>query len=420
MTLIKTSLLNSIAVAIKMVTLFVLNKILAVLVGPAGYALIGQFQNAIQVIMVFANGAINTGVVRYTAEYASDEEKLYGMWRTATGITIVGSILFSILVFVFRDTLAIFFLKETSYSSVFTWFAFSLTAFCLNTLLLSVLNGKKEIYRYVVANICGSIFALAVTLILSKLWNLYGALVALATYQALSFVVTLIFTVNTEWFRYSRFFGKIDLSHLKKLSHYTLISLVSAVCVPTSLMFIREIISNSMGIESTGFFEAINRMSSAYLLFITSTLSVYYLPRISELKSGEEIFHEIVKCLKVIVPALLIFLPLIYVCRGQIILLLFNSQFTPISELIGLQLMGDFLKIVSWLLGYVLIAKGMTQLSVLSEVIAAVLFVLFVYLSIPLFGLKGAILSYIAIYLIYGFGLAIILWRKLLRQRVNE
>ncbi|MEG1345923.1 MAG: hypothetical protein RSC78_04255 [Acidaminococcaceae bacterium] len=88
MSLIKTSLLNAIAVVIKMLTMLGLNKILAIYVGPAGYAAIGNFQNAVQMISTFANGAINTGVVKYTAEYHDAEEKQRQVWRTAGTIAV--------------------------------------------------------------------------------------------------------------------------------------------------------------------------------------------------------------------------------------------------------------------------------------------------------------------------------------------
>ena len=90
MTLIKTSLLNGIAVAIKMLTLLGINKILAIYVGPAGYAAIGQFQNAVTMITTFASGAINTGVTKYTAEYYQDEERQRLVWRTAGTIALLG------------------------------------------------------------------------------------------------------------------------------------------------------------------------------------------------------------------------------------------------------------------------------------------------------------------------------------------
>ncbi|WPN48573.1 hypothetical protein [Pseudomonas sp. P8_241] len=92
MTLIKTSLLNGIAVVVKMLTLLGINKILAIYVGPTGYAAIGQFQNAVQMITTFASGAVNTGVVKYTAEYADDESAQHKVWQTAGAIALAGTL----------------------------------------------------------------------------------------------------------------------------------------------------------------------------------------------------------------------------------------------------------------------------------------------------------------------------------------
>jgi Polysaccharide biosynthesis protein. len=83
MNLFRTSVLNGVAVLIKTITMFVLNKILAVYLGPTGYAAIGQFQNFIQMVTTFAGSAINTAVVKYTAEYHEDETKQRAVWKTA-------------------------------------------------------------------------------------------------------------------------------------------------------------------------------------------------------------------------------------------------------------------------------------------------------------------------------------------------
>jgi len=79
MNLLKTSALNGVAVLIKTATMFILNKILAIYVGPSGYAAIGQFQNFIQMVTTFAGSAINTAVIKYTAEYHGDETKQRAM-----------------------------------------------------------------------------------------------------------------------------------------------------------------------------------------------------------------------------------------------------------------------------------------------------------------------------------------------------
>ena len=102
MNLLKTSVLNGVAVLIKTATMFLLNKILAVYVGPAGYAAIGQFQNFIQMITTFAGSAVNTAVVKYTAEYYTDEKKQRIVWQTAGSIVLIFSFIFTFLVLIFH------------------------------------------------------------------------------------------------------------------------------------------------------------------------------------------------------------------------------------------------------------------------------------------------------------------------------
>ena len=75
MTLIKTSVLSAIATIIKIISGFVINKVVAIYVGPSGLAIIGQLQNFMELIVTFSNGAITNGVVKYTAEYQTIEQK---------------------------------------------------------------------------------------------------------------------------------------------------------------------------------------------------------------------------------------------------------------------------------------------------------------------------------------------------------
>jgi PST family polysaccharide transporter len=227
-TLIRTSLLNGIAVAIKMLTLLGINKILAVYVGPAGYAALGQFQNAVQMITTFASGAINTGVTKYTAEYRDDEAKQHEVWRTAGTIAVAGSLVTGALIAVFNQTLAAWFLKDSRYGGVFLWFAATLVLFTFNTLLLAILNGKKEIARYILANIAGSIFSFVVTAIMAIQFGLYGALVALAVYQAITFFVTFLLCYKAPWFKVNHLFGAIDKRVALNLAKYTAMALTSA------------------------------------------------------------------------------------------------------------------------------------------------------------------------------------------------
>jgi len=409
MTLIKTSLLNGIAVVIKMLTLLGINKILAIYVGPAGYAALGQFQNAIQMITTFASGAVNTGVTKYTAEYYEDEKKQRAVWRTAGTISVIGSVLTGLLVIFFRKPLAGWFLKDESYSGVFVWFAVTLVFFVFNTLLLAILNGKKEIHRYVIANIAGSLFALIVTSLMAIQYGLYGALVALAIYQSLAFFVTFLLCYQASWFKLSYMFGGIDKDSAKNLAKYTAMALTSAACVPISHILVRNHLGDTLGWEVAGYWEAMWRLSAAYLMLVTTTLSVYYLPRLSELKETAAIKREILQGYKIILPVAAACGLCIYLLRDFIIRTLFTADFASMQVLFAWQMTGDIFKIGSWIIAYLMLAKAMVKIFIVSEIVFAASFYILTVLFTSEFQLEGVAIAYALNYMIYWAVMAFVL-----------
>jgi polysaccharide transporter, PST family len=416
LTLIKTSLLNAIAVGVKMLTLLGLNKILAVYVGPAGYAALGQFQNAVQMISTLAIGAINTGVTKYTAEYHDDEARQKAVWQTAGTIALIGSVLFSLLVFAFRAELAHWFLSDVSLAPVFGWFAATLVLFVLNTLLLAILNGKKDIHRYVLANIAGSLFALLVTSVMVVQWGLKGALVGFAVYQSLAFFVTLALCVRTPWFRLSHLFGRMDIAVAKNLAKYTAMALTTAATVPLSHILIRNHLGQTLGWEAAGYWEAMWRLSGAYLMLVSTTLSVYYLPRLSELKTSSEIRREILAGYRVLLPVAAVFAMLVYLLRDFIIETLFSADFLPMERLFFWQLVGDMLKIASWLFAYVMLGKAMTNIYITTEIMFAVIFIAGVNWFVAKLGLTGVVVAYAATYFLYLISIVLLVTKKMDNQ----
>jgi len=413
MTLIRTSLLNGIAVVIKMLTLLGLNKILAIYVGPAGYAALGQFQNAVQMITTFAAGALNTGVTKYTAEYYEDEARQRIVWRTAGSIALIGSLTTAVLVIIFNQSLAGWFLKDESLGSVFIWFSATLVLFVFNTLLLAILNGKKEIQRYVVANIAGSLFSLAVTSVMAIQLGLYGALVALAIYQSFTFFVTFLLIYRAPWFKLSYLIGGIDRQAARGLAKYTAMALTSAACMPLSHILIRNHLGETIGWDAAGYWEAMWRLSVAYLMLVTTTLSVYYLPKLSELQKISDIKREILQGYKIILPAAAACGLAIYLLRDVIVRVLFTEDFGPMESLFAWQMVGDTLKIGSWILSYLMLSKAMMKLFIASEIIFAGIFYVLTVIFTKMIGLEGVALAHAINYLIYWVFVLVSIWKTL-------
>ncbi|WP_312157813.1 O-antigen translocase [Acinetobacter variabilis] len=413
MNLFRTSVLNGVAVLIKTITMFVLNKILAVYLGPTGYAAIGQFQNFIQMVTTFAGSAINTAVVKYTAEYHEDETKQRAVWKTAGSIVFLFSFVFAILILIFQKQLALYIFHSLKYQTIFIWFAIFLIFFNFNTLFLAILNGKKEILKLVLANIAGSLFALVITGVLAIKLQLYGALIALSIYQSITFIVTLILCHRADWFEFSSLLGKIDLEVTKKFASFILMALVSAICVPLSQMLIRAYLSQEFSLAYAGYWEAMIRLSTVYLLLVTTTLGVYYLPRLSELNAIDEIKKEVYLGYKFIFPLAVVGGICVFILRDWIIKLLFSPSFAPMQDLFLWQMMGDALKIGSWILAYLMLSKAMTKLYICTEIIFTVSLIALTYICTQVFGFEGVSIAHLINYGLYWIVISLFIFKQL-------
>jgi PST family polysaccharide transporter len=248
-------------------------------------------------------------------------------------------------------------------------------------------------------------------------FGLYGALIALAVYQSFASVVTLVLCSRAPWFKVSYFFSGIDASVALNLSKYALMAFTSAACVPVSHMVVREYLGDTFGLQAAGYWEAMWRLSTAYLMLVTTTLSVYYLPRLSELKQADEIRVEIVQGYRIILPVAIVSALLIYVLRDFIIVTLFTEDFSPMRNLFAWQMFGDILKIGGWVLAYLMLSKAMVKLFIFSEVIFACGFVLFTWMFTKIYGFQGVAIAHAVNYLLYWLVMAFFIWRKLVGQQ---
>lgn len=401
MTLIKTSVLSAISTIIKVIAGFVSIKVVAVYVGPSGLALIGQMQNFISMMSSVASAGVNSGVVKYTAEHYEDEQIKQKIWSSALKISLVLIIPIAIGIIFLADFISMQLLNTAEYSSIFIVFAITVIFFVLNGLLTSILNGQKEIKKLTILNIVGSLFGLAVTILLVTQYELYGALIAGIVSQSIVFFITLAFVLKSSWFKLSMFLGSMDKEYRNKLLKYSLMTITYIITSSLSQIYIRHYLGANIGWDEAGYWQAIWRISETYLMLITTTLTIYYLPKLSSIQDKVELRKELLYGYKIIMPIVIVMALGIYIFRDFIISILFSEAFSPMAELFFYQLIGDVIKIAAWLLGFIMVAKAMTRLSIFSEIFFACSFVGFVVLFVNIYGLIGVTIAFMVNYLIY-------------------
>jgi PST family polysaccharide transporter len=399
--LVKVGILTMVSVGFKMTAMFGINKILAIYVGPSGYALVGQFQNFIQIIAIFGGGAINTGVTKYTAEYEGNPTYQHRLWSTALILTVAGAISTTLVITVFRVDASIWLLNDPQYADIFIWLGISFIFLVLNTLLLAILNGKESIGLYVLANIAGSATAFLVTLYLTNQKGLWGALAALSIYQGLAFFSTILIIKNAKWFSIKYFIDKPDYEVVKNLIKYIFMAATSALCAPIANIIIRNDLITKLDNSSAGYWEAMSRVSGGYLLIFTSALTVYFIPKFSKLNDLNKIQSEIKNGYKIILPFVILSSLTIYLFRNSIILILFTEKFLPIGDLFFWFIFGDILKVGSWIISFLMLSKAMTKAFISLEILFTFIYIMLNLILINILGLKGTGLAYTFTYLLY-------------------
>ena len=417
MSLIRTSALSALSVAARIATSIVLNKVVAVYVGPAGYGVIGQFQSLVGIVSTLASGGVNTGVTRYTAEYAREPERERQVWHTASGLGLIGAAACGAALVLAREPLARWAFGDAGHADVLIWLAASLGFLVMNGLMLAVLTGRKAVRSLVLANIAGSVVSASLATALVATRGLHGALVAIAIGQALACLVTACLFRRGSDASAASLFGRIDVPTARRLGGYALMALTSALATPLAQLVIRDRLAIDLGWTMVGLWQALWKISELHLMLLTTTLSVYLLPRFSEIRNADELVREVGAGYRFVVPLSLASCSLIYLLREPLVAGLLTAEFLPLVGVLGMQLVGDWLKINSWVIAYTMVSHSMTRIFVLSEVGFAVLFALATVVLSQVWGLWGAVVAYALVYAVYWVAMTAVFRNLLSRMR---
>ncbi len=399
--IVKVFSLTSVSTLVKMLTSFVSMKVVASIIGPAGVAMLGQLSNFTTIVLRFASGGINNGITKYVSEYKNDNNQLTHYLSSALRIVAMCSLVIGLTMLVFHRKLSKIIMLSDEYGYLFIIFGITVSMYALNDMLLSIINGLKEFQRYVKINIANSIVGLVFTVFFVLKFGLKGALISMVTYQSVMLFVTLWMVRKLPRLTYESFKEKISKQIVKQYFQFSIMTLVSTACVPVSQLLLRTNVISMLSVEQAGWWEGMNRISHMYLMVITSSFGVYYLPRLSEINNKYGLKREILKSYAVVIPLLIVGFAIIYIFRHLLIRILFSPEFYPMEKLFIWQLLGDIFKISSWLLSFLMLAKAKTKLFVLTEVCSSAIYLLLGFWLVKINGIVGLTQAYMINYIIY-------------------
>jgi PST family polysaccharide transporter len=176
---------------------------------------------------------------------------------------------------------------------------------------------------------------------------------------------------------------------------------VSALIGSGTAYLTRVLVQRQLGMEAVGIYTATWTLSSYYVGFVLTAMGTDFMPRLTAASQDHATMNRLVNeqsemGVLIAVPGVLATLTL----APWVMKVFYSGAFVQGAEVARWQVLGVFLRVVSWPLGYVLIAKGKSLLYMLTELWSGVVNVGLIFLCMRLWKLEGV---GVAFALLYGF-----------------
>lgn len=400
--LLKITSLNGVGVILQILGGLLTSKLIAIYLGERGMALLGYMRNFLTSTQAAGSLGFGSGIIAMVAKKKKENKSIQGLLSTASLLSLGISVLISIALFVGADYWnALVFKGEGDFAEIFKYLAFSLLFMTANTLLVSYINGQSKYKKIVWINIVANLIGLLITVALIIYVGIKGALIAIILSPAMALLVTVAFVVGGQRERMQLQLQKVNFKDARKLGSYTVMAVFSAMVLPLIYIAIRQHIVRAEGIEQAGYWDAMTRISDYYLKFVATLMTLYILPQLAKATTDNAFRKEIWDFYKTILPLFGLGVILIYVLRVPFINLLFTQDFVGMEGIFKWQLLGDFFKVASIVIGYQIIAKNNLKLFLITEILSLVVIYVASTYFINTYGFEGASMGHCVAYFVH-------------------
>lgn len=378
-------------------------KVLALLLGPSGMGLFGIYGSITDMVGKISSMGIGSSGVRQIAEAASsgDMEKIartiFTVRRVALFLGMLGAILLVLLsVPITRLTFG-----NSEYAFEISLLSITLLLGAVSSGQLALIQGLRKIKELAKVTVLSAIFGTIFSIVIIYTWGKQGIVLFL--------IVESVVTIFASWW-YAR---KIQVARVqvpwaeipgeaKPLIKLGSAIMSSAFMTAGTMYLLRVLVSRKLGLEAVGLYQAAVTLSSVYVGFIADSMGKDFYPRLTAAAQDDTACNQIVNAqveigLILSAPGLLAMLTF----APMIIQIFYSSTFIDAYEILRWQILGVFLQVSSWPMGYILLAKGKGKMFFWTEFLANAVHVILIWTGITYFGLNGTGMAFLGLYVFY-------------------
>lgn len=416
--LLKVLSLNAVSVVVNFILGVFSLKIISLYLGTSGMALTGSFRNFTALFKSLTTTGFSQSLVKLFVENKEDKKESSIVLSTFFWLFMLVSVFLGILIILFAVPISYFVLRSEEYDSYIKLFGLILPFVAMQSFMSSVFNGLLWFKKIVFLQIVSSVLVFISTVLLIYYHRLEGAFIAIALADFILFLIVLVVAFQNKAFLQFDLKYIIAKKHLSVIRDFSFMALVSGIIVPLNFILIRNIIIDYHSIQQAGIWDAVNRIAGFYMLFFTTGLSFYYIPKLASIHTKEEFKGELENYFKTIIPIFIGLVIFFFFFKELVIQIALTEEFQEVKTLLFWQLLGDFLRLLTLAFGYQILVKTMMKRYFAVEILFNGSYLVFSYLLIQKTAVIGALQAYCLANFI-TFGLVLILFRKVIFAKKN-
>ncbi len=380
------------------------SKVIAILLGPDGVGLLGLFSSVSSLATTIAGMGLGTSGVRAIAD-ATGKDNPTHLARTARvfqRLTFLLAGIGGLSVFLLRDWISQITFGSTRYASSIGWLALAVFFLVLSMGQTALIRGVQRIGDLARVNVFGAAAGTLLGIPFIYWWGNQGVVFYLLGIAGMTLLVSWWFARKIQLEAVHLSWSEIQIQ-ARPLLRLGIMFMGAGLLTTAGSYLVKVLLTRQAGVGAAGLYQAASMLANVYVGFILSAMGADFFPHLSSVAHNNQSSNELVNAqvrigILLAVPGILAAMAL----GPWLLRFLYSAEFVQAFDIFRWQALGTFLRVVSWPLGFLLLAKEQGKLFLLTELAANLVYLGVTWIGLPIWGLTGVGIAFFALYLFYA------------------
>ena len=379
-------------------------KAMALLLGPTGYGLMGAYVLISELSRTVAQMGLNASGVRQIADAVASND-VHRIGRTVTVLrrtSLACALLGAVLLAAFAEPIATLTFGSGQYAdsvALLSLVVFFTVVAGSQTALLQGMRRIAELAKIaVLGGVLGSVFGIPMVYFLRA----DGLVPTLIIVAASSMAMSWWYSRQTRIAQPSLSVAEVA-SESASLLKLGMAFMASALLMIGAAYVVRIIVLRKAGLDAAGVYYAAWTLGGLYIGFVLQAMGTDFYPRLVGVAQDNAECNRLVNeqarvSLLLAVPGVLLTLTL----APLAVSLFYSAQFAPAVDVLRWICLGMALRVLTWPIGYIVVAKNRQSLFFAIELAWCVVNVALTWWCVDAFGVDGAGIAFFGSYVFHG------------------